>query len=53
MESREINEKRTTIKATTLPSGQTTNANVRPEGGADATGAVAEAARTPSRYPRR
>ncbi|HEX6061457.1 MAG TPA: hypothetical protein VF001_05260 [Candidatus Limnocylindria bacterium] len=32
---REVTEKRTTIKDTTVPSGQTTNVNVRPDGGAD------------------
>jgi hypothetical protein len=32
---REVTEKRTTIKDTTVPVGQTTNVNVRPDGGAD------------------
>ena len=32
---REVTEKRTTIRDTTVPAGQTTNVNVRPEGGAD------------------
>jgi len=32
---REVTEKRTTIKDTTVPAGQTTNVNVRPGGGAD------------------
>jgi len=32
---REVTEKRTTIKDTTVPAGQTTNVNVRPDGGAD------------------
>ena len=32
---REITERRTTIKDTSVPNGQTTNVNVRPDGGAD------------------
>ena len=32
---REVTQKRTTIKDTTVPAGQTTNVNVRPDGGAD------------------
>jgi hypothetical protein len=32
---REVTEKRSTIKNTTVPAGQTTNVNVRPDGGAD------------------
>jgi hypothetical protein len=32
---REVTEKRTTIRDTTVPQGQTTNVNVRPDGGAD------------------
>ena len=32
---REVTEKQTTIKHTTVPAGQTTNVNVRPNGGAD------------------
>ena len=32
---REVTETRTTIKDTSGPSGQTTNINVRPDGGAD------------------
>ena len=32
---REVIEKRTTVKDTTIPQGQTTNVNVRPDGGAD------------------
>ena len=32
---REVTEKRTTIKDTTVPAGQSTNVNVRPDGGAD------------------
>ena len=36
MEKREVTETtRTTIKDTTVPNGQTTNVNVRPDGGAD------------------
>jgi hypothetical protein len=35
METRNVTEKRTTIKDTTVPEGQTTNVNVRPDGGAD------------------
>ena len=32
---REVTETRTTIKDTSVPNGQTTNINVRPDGGAD------------------
>ena len=32
---REVTEKRTTIKDTTVPAGPPTNVNVRPDGGAD------------------
>lgn len=32
---REITERRTTIRDTSVPHGQTTNVNVRPDGGAD------------------
>ena len=32
---REVTEKRTTIKDTTVPASQTTNVNVRPDGGVD------------------
>src|SRR5438067_744447 len=35
MDSREVTEKRTTIKDTTVPAGQSTNVNVRPDGGAN------------------
>jgi hypothetical protein len=35
MDKREVTETRTTIKDTTVPNGQTTNVNVRPDGGAD------------------
>jgi hypothetical protein len=31
----ETTERKTTIKDTTVPAGQTTNVNVRPDGGAD------------------
>ena len=31
----ETTERRTTIKDTTIPPGQSTNVNVRPDGGAD------------------
>jgi hypothetical protein len=32
---REVTEKRTAIKDTTVPAGKTTNVNVRPDGGSD------------------
>jgi hypothetical protein len=32
---REVTEKRTTIRDTTVPAQQSTNVNVRPDGGAD------------------
>ena len=35
MDKREVTETRTTIKDTSVPNGQTTNVNVRPDGGAD------------------
>ncbi len=35
MDKREVTETRATIKDTTVPQGQTTNVNVRPDGGAD------------------
>jgi hypothetical protein len=35
MEKREVIEKRTTVHDTSVPAGQTTNVNVRPDGGAD------------------
>jgi hypothetical protein len=35
MGSRETTEKRTTIEDTRVPRGQTTNVNIRPDGGAD------------------
>ena len=35
MEERKVTETRTTIKDTSVPNGQTTNVNVRPDGGAD------------------
>ena len=35
MDKREVTETRTTIKDTSVPPGQTTNVNVRPDGGAD------------------
>ena len=35
MEKREVTETRTTIKDTSVPNGQTTNVNIRPDGGAD------------------
>ena len=31
----EVIERRTTIKETPVPTGQTTNVNIRPDGGAD------------------
>jgi hypothetical protein len=34
-ERTETTEKRTTIKDTSVPKGQTTNVNIRPDGGAD------------------
>lgn len=37
MNEREVVEKRTTIKDTTVPADQQTNVNVRPDGGADVT----------------
>lgn len=35
MDKREVTETRTTIKDTSVPQGQTTNVNIRPDGGAD------------------
>ena len=35
MDKREVTETRTTITDTRVPRGQTTNVNVRPDGGAD------------------
>lgn len=35
MEKREVTETRTTVKDTSVPKGQTTNVNIRPDGGAD------------------
>ncbi|HEX9494838.1 MAG TPA: hypothetical protein VGA38_03675 [Candidatus Limnocylindria bacterium] len=35
MNEREVVEKRTTVRDTTVPAGQTTNVNVRPDGGTD------------------
>jgi len=35
MDEHQVTEKRTTIKDPTVPKGQTTNVNVRPDGGAD------------------
>jgi hypothetical protein len=35
MDKREVTETRTTIKDTAAPKGQTTNVNIRPDGGAD------------------
>jgi hypothetical protein len=35
MDEHQVTEKRTTIKDTSVPKGQTTNVNVRPDGGAD------------------
>jgi hypothetical protein len=35
MDKKEVTETRTTIKDTSVPGGQTTNVNIRPEGGAD------------------
>ncbi|MEA2660971.1 MAG: hypothetical protein QOH08_543 [Chloroflexota bacterium] len=35
MDKREVTETRTTITDTSVPTGQTTNVNVRPDGGAD------------------
>jgi hypothetical protein len=35
MESRDVTERRTTIKDTSVPNGQTTNVNVNPDGTTD------------------
>ena len=35
MEKREVTETRTTIIDPSVPNGQTTNVNIRPDGGAD------------------
>jgi hypothetical protein len=35
MDQPETTERRTTIKDTSVPQGQTTNVNIRPDGGAD------------------
>ena len=35
MDEHQVTEKRTTIKDTSVPKGQTTNVNVRPDGGAN------------------
>ena len=35
MDKRDVTDTRTTIKNTKVPKGQTTNINVRPDGGAD------------------
>jgi hypothetical protein len=35
MEGREVTERRTTIKDTSVPNGQTTNVNVNPDGTTD------------------
>ena len=35
MDTRDVTETRTTIKDTSTPQGQTTNINIRPDGGAD------------------
>ena len=35
MEKRETTETKTTIRETKVPQGQTTNVNIRPDGGAD------------------